>query len=166
MSSSSSSSGSGNRNPASDQIYDVFLSFSHQDTGGSFAPHLYTALTKAGATVVSGEDVMIRGEEKSSHAIEGSRISIIIFSRNYANSRWHLEDLEKILECRRTMHQKVLPLFYDVDPSDVRHQKGMFGEAFEDLTRNISVAEDKLMSWKAALFEASSIPGFAMTDSR
>ena len=36
----------------------------------------------------------------------------------------------KIMECRRTVRQLVLPIFYDIDPSDVRHQTGSFEQAF------------------------------------
>ncbi|GLT68118.1 hypothetical protein SLA2020_403770 [Shorea laevis] len=55
-------------------------------------------------------------------AIEESKISIIVLSKNYASSRWCLDELTKILECRNTREQQVLPLFYDVDPSEVRNQ--------------------------------------------
>jgi len=37
------------------------------------------------------------------------------------------------MKCHRTIRQIVLPVFYDVDPSEVRHQKGKFGKAFQSL---------------------------------
>ena len=63
-------------------------------------------------------------------AIEESRISLIVFSKNYTASRWCLDELVKILECRKTLQQIVLPIFYDVDPSDVQMQKWIVAEAF------------------------------------
>ena len=63
-------------------------------------------------------------------AIESSRISIIVFSENYASSAWCLNELVKILECKKN-GQIVLPIFYEIDPSVVRNQKEKYGEALE-----------------------------------
>uniref|UniRef100_A0A7N2N3H8 TIR domain-containing protein n=1 Tax=Quercus lobata TaxID=97700 RepID=A0A7N2N3H8_QUELO len=52
-------------------------------------------------------------------AIVTSRIDVIVFSRNYAASSRCLKELEKIMECRRSLKQIVLPVFYDVDPSNI-----------------------------------------------
>jgi hypothetical protein len=38
--------------------------------------------------------------------------------------------LVKIMQLQRTRCQVVLPVFYDVDPSEVRHQTGEFGKVF------------------------------------
>jgi hypothetical protein len=65
------------------------------------------------------DDELPRGEEISTElieAIESSRISIIVFSQNYASSTWCLNELVKILECKKN-GQTVLPVFYKVDPS-------------------------------------------------
>ncbi|KAK9178012.1 hypothetical protein WN943_027202 [Citrus x changshan-huyou] len=59
-----------------------------------------------------------------SSAIEGSKISIVIFSEGYASSRWCLNELVKILEIKNKYGQIVVPVFYRVDPSDVRNQTG------------------------------------------
>ena len=61
-------------------------------------------------------------------AIESSRVSIIVFSKNYASSTWCLDELVKILECREK-GQFVLPIFYEINPSVVRKQKRKFGKA-------------------------------------
>jgi uracil phosphoribosyltransferase len=48
------------------------------------------------------DDMLRSGEEISSallKAIEESAISIIVLSKNYASSRWCLDELVKILEC-------------------------------------------------------------------
>ncbi|PNX59225.1 disease resistance protein (TIR-NBS-LRR class) [Trifolium pratense] len=46
------------------------------------------------------------------------------------------------------MGQIVLPVFYDVDPAEVRHQKDMFGKAFQNLLNRISKEEDESLSKK------------------
>nr|XP_028960699.1 disease resistance protein RLM3-like [Malus domestica] len=76
--------------------------------------------------------------DKVKRAIRGSRIAVIIFSRRYADSIRCLEELVKIMECKRTMEQMVLPIFYDVDPSDVKNQSGTFAKAFKN-TKTISI---------------------------
>ena len=66
-------------------------------------------------------------------------LSVVVFSRNYAESRWCLDELEKIMECHRTIGHVVVPVFYDVDPSEVRHQTGHFGNAFQNLLNRMSI---------------------------
>ncbi|XP_061355696.1 disease resistance protein RPV1-like [Gastrolobium bilobum] len=150
-------------------IHEVFLSFRGEDTRASFISHLYSSLQNAGITVFIDDDSLQMGDQISTSlmgAIESSEISVIVFSRNYANSRWCLQELEKIMECHRTIGQVVLPVFYDVDPSEVRHQTGKFGKAFQKHLNRISTEEDKVLRWRMALRDASGISGFAVLDSR
>jgi hypothetical protein len=60
----------------------------------------------------------------------------------------------------------VLPVFYQVDPSEVRHQKGEFGEAFHNLLNRLSSEEDEARRWRMALREAAAIAGFVVPNSR
>lgn len=57
-------------------------------------------------------------------------ISVIIFSENNASSLWCLDELVAILECKKMKEQMVLPVFYQVDPSDVSEQTDSFEDAF------------------------------------
>ena len=68
-----------------------------------------------------------------------------------------MDELAKIMECRKEMDQIVLPVFDHVDPSDVRKQKGSFGEAFAN--HKINADEEKVQRWKAAMAEAGSLSG-------
>lgn len=114
------------------RIYDVFLSFRGDDTRLSFTSHLHAALQNAGIKVFKDDGSLQIGDDIStslSHAIEQSRIGIIVFSKNYGNSRWCLNELEKIMKCERTIGLKVVPVFYHVDPSHVRNRSGEFGTA-------------------------------------
>ena len=113
-------------------LYDVFLSFRGEDTRDNFTDHLYTDLVRRGI-ITFRDDKLKRGEEMQPEllkAIEESRSSIVVFSQNYVDSRWCLEEVAKIMECRKEYGQIVLPIFYHVDPSDIRKQRGSFGEAF------------------------------------
>ncbi|VVA40937.1 PREDICTED: TMV resistance [Prunus dulcis] len=89
-----------------------------------------------------------------------SRISVIVFSRSYANSSWCLDELVKIMECKRTLRQMVFPIFYDVDPSDVRKQTDSFGEAFVKHADRFLLDMDKVLRWRSALTEAATLSGW------
>ncbi|CAN6683292.1 unnamed protein product [Malus baccata var. baccata] len=164
-SSSSSSSTSASLSSSSfskGSLYDVFISFRGEDTRQNFTGHLYEALTKAGINAFIDDEELKKGEELTTafeRAIQGSKISIIVFSRRYANSSWCLEELVKIMECRTT-GQLVLPIFYDVDPSHVRKQTGSFGQSFREHIDEKKVESCKVERWRTALFEASILSGW------
>ncbi|GAU43796.1 hypothetical protein TSUD_285480 [Trifolium subterraneum] len=124
---------------------EVFLSFRGKDTRASFASHLYASLQNAGITVFRDDDSLQEGDRisKSLHGeIEESRISIVVFSKHYGDSRWCLQELVQIMKCHRTIGQVVLPVFFDVDPSEVRHQTGEFGNGFHNCLNKIKGEKD------------------------
>ncbi|KAJ4723742.1 Disease resistance protein (TIR-NBS-LRR class) family [Melia azedarach] len=159
-SASSSSSPSSCLSPQSK--YDVFLSFRGEDTRNNFTSHLFAALHRKKIQTFDDEGLK-RGREISPvllNAIERSKISIIIFSKNYASSRWCLDELVKILECQKMNEQMVLPVFYHVNPSYVRKQIGSFGDAFVEHEENFKDMPEKVKEWRAALTEASNLSGW------
>jgi len=92
-------------------------------------------------------------------------MSIIVFSENYAASSWCLNELTKIMECRKVYGQVVVPVFYDVDPSMVRHQRGRFGKNLEACTSKFG-KEYVLSNWRRALTEAASLAGWDVNSFR
>ncbi|KEH16028.1 TIR-NBS-LRR class disease resistance protein [Medicago truncatula] len=70
------------------------------------------------------------------------------------------------MEIGRTRGLVVVPVFYEVAPSEVRHQEGPFGKAFDDLISTISVDESPKTNWKSELFDIGGIAGFVLIDSR
>ena len=141
--------------------YDVFLSFRGEDTRKDFTSNLNGFLNLKGINTFIDYELP-RGEEISVElveAIESSRSSIIVFSENYASSTWCLDELVKILECKKSGQMGlVLPVFYKVDPSEVRNQRGRFGEA---LSKHEAKFKDnmKVQRWRKALNQAGSISG-------
>jgi hypothetical protein len=149
--------------PCSNWIYDVFLCFKGEDTRKNFTDHLYFAFRDAGIKIFKDDNELQRGQYLASElieAIQGSRISIIVFSQNYAASRWCLEELVKIMECRRNLTQLVLPIFYDIEPSDVRNQTGSYAEAFAKHEEHYVLDMDKVLKWRRALYEAANLSGW------
>jgi hypothetical protein len=91
-------------------------------------------------------------------AIQESKIYIVVFSKGYASSRWCLNELVEILECKsRKTGQIVLPVFYDIDPSDVRKQTGSFAKAFDSHEERF---KQKVKEWRKALEEAGNLSGW------
>ncbi|XAR64088.1 hypothetical protein NMG60_11024295 [Bertholletia excelsa] len=109
---------------------------------------------------------MQRGENIKSElqkVIKASRMSIVIFSKDYAYSTWCLDELAMILQHKRTSSDSyhVLPIFYDVDPSHVRRQMGSFKEAFDSYEegKRENGWGSRVDGWKAALREAADLAG-------
>ncbi|KAI7984293.1 TMV resistance protein N [Camellia lanceoleosa] len=144
--------------------YDVFLSFSGIDTRLKFTSHLLAALEQHGFYTFRDDTKLNRGEDigfELLKAIEESSISIIVFSKNYAMSKWCLDELVWIMECRKTFNQIILPIFYDVDPSNVRAQNGILAEAFAKHEEHFRKSADgKVEKWRAALTEAANLSGW------
>ncbi|KAM7481976.1 hypothetical protein LguiB_006559 [Lonicera macranthoides] len=157
--------------------YQVFLSFRGEDTRKTFTDHLYTVLVQAGLRTFRDDDEIERGMRlklELCKAIQQSRISIIILSRNYASSKRCLDEVAMILEWsqRSSIGHEVLPVFYDVDPSDLRNQKGSIGESFARYKEELIDTEiddekkkegaEKLQRWKVALEEVANLTGLVL----
>ncbi|RDX93326.1 TMV resistance protein N, partial [Mucuna pruriens] len=139
-------------------LYDVFLSFRGEDTRLGFVGNLYKALKEKGIRSFLDDDELMRGDGIAASlvkAIEESKIFIIVFSKDYASSEWCLDELVQIMQNRRP----VIPVFYNVEPSDVRHQKGIYGKAFA-MHEKSNLDSDKVMNWRNALRQVADSSGF------
>lgn len=150
-------------------VFDVFLSFSGQDSRKTFASHLYYALNSASLTAFMDDAELEVGQSISpqlSTGIERSRISVIVFTRNYASSIWCLRELANIMQCWKTQDKLVLPVFYGVDPSDVRKHKGSFADALEKHAYRFKEQRQELLKWREALTQAANICGWDTKNER
>ena len=147
--------------------YDVLISFRGEDTRTSFADHLYAALKQRGIFTFRDEENLEIGKPISSEllkAIKESKFAIIILSRNFASSTWCLDELTKIIGCLKETTTIVLPIFYDVDPSDVRKQTGTFAQAFFKHEERFKDNIEKVQKWKATLEEVANLKGWHLQD--
>ncbi|XP_039158556.1 disease resistance protein RPV1-like [Eucalyptus grandis] len=149
--------------------YDVFVSFRGDDIRKNFASHFLRALRQAGIYFFWDNDKVETGifiEPKLVDAIRNSSVALVVFTTNYADSRWCLNELLEILECNRRFrdHQGhvVLPIFFDVEPADVPKQSGQFGDGFE----NLAAHTDGLLvqKWRDALKEAGNLSGWHLNN--
>lgn len=143
-------------------VYDVVLSSSSKDAV-DFAYLLCKSLTSEGIRVLRGQEV--EGDTTTTSqelAIQESiRVAIVILSRNYASSPRLLEELSQILERKRVSGISVLPVFYDVEPSDVRKQTGGFGESFNKNVQVFKEDPETVLRWRIALTEVANLSGWS-----
>ncbi|WVZ15466.1 hypothetical protein V8G54_013032 [Vigna mungo] len=146
-------------------IYDVFLSFRGEDTRFHFTDNLYHSLCQKGIRTFIDREGLRKGEEITPalfHAIQNSRISIVVFSKNYASSTYCLNELVKILECAKKEGRSIYPIFYGVDPSEIRHQTGIYAEALSKHEAKFynDADNEKAQKWRKALREAANLSGW------
>ncbi|XP_039170326.1 disease resistance protein RPV1-like [Eucalyptus grandis] len=97
-------------------------------------------------------------------AIEQSHIAIIVFSEDYASSKWCLEEVLKIMECKEQSDLIVLPVFYKVDPKEVRGGRESYGRALAKHESKFGKDSEEVRKWKKALFDAGSLSGWHFND--
>ncbi|PRQ35423.1 putative toll-like receptor, P-loop containing nucleoside triphosphate hydrolase [Rosa chinensis] len=157
MAASSSSSSSGGH-----RKYDVFLSFRGPDTRQVFVGHLYRALQKK--AIDTFIDIIDPGKGsiiyKLLNLIDESRISVVVLSENYAFSTSCLKELVKIMECMDKKKQIVVPIFYKVDPFDIRYLKNSFAKAFARHEHMGRSSNKELETWKTALKRITDLSGW------
>ncbi|CAJ2663627.1 unnamed protein product [Trifolium pratense] len=148
--------------------YDVFISFRGDDTRSGFTSHLDAALKRSyfetyiDYRIEKGDQVWAELEK----AIIDSNLFLVVFSENYANSTWCLNEIVEIMKCHKN-GQVVIPVFYQVDPSHVRKQTGSYGTAFAKHENQDNNNDHKMMqNWKNALFQAANLSGFHSTKYR
>nr|XP_043623666.1 disease resistance protein RPV1-like [Erigeron canadensis] len=158
--------------------YDVFISFRGADTRNNFTDHLYNALVEANITTFLDEEEIETGEDLKPelvNAIKSSRVSIIVLSKNYATSTWCLDELALILHQRLISDHIVIPIFYHVEPTDVRKQQNSFGDAIASHKQRMEAETNaekrsqwtkKMDRWIKALTQVASLKGKGVKDRR
>ncbi|KAM7465799.1 hypothetical protein LguiB_013361 [Lonicera macranthoides] len=152
--------------------YEVFLNFCGQDTRYGFTDYLYNSLTRANIRTFRDDNDIRIGEKigpELLRAINDSKISIPIFSTNYASKKWCLIELTCMVQCLENRGQKILPIFYDVKPDDVQHQCGSYEEAFRQheeafhqQSRNPLYDKKVIQEWKDALKKVGQLKGLEL----
>ncbi|RID55201.1 hypothetical protein BRARA_G02478 [Brassica rapa] len=140
-------------------IHDVFPSFHGADVRKKILSHVLKEFKRRGIDTFIDNNIE-RSKSigpKLIEAIRGSRVAIVLLSKNYASSTWCLNELVEITKCRREFGQTVMPVFYEVDPSDVKKQSGEFGKVFQDICNGKK--EEDTRTWREALVEVATIAG-------
>ncbi|KAK2980347.1 hypothetical protein RJ640_029094 [Escallonia rubra] len=150
--------------------YDAFLSFRGADTRTTFTTDLFQALKAADLKPFMDDDGIKRGNTITSEleeAIRNSRVSIIIFSEDYASSSWCLDELLYIFDQYRskTKTHGILPLFYHLYPSIVRlkfraddKRENQFKKELDEHEKRFG--KEKLDQWREVLIGCGLVAGF------
>ncbi|KAK4259583.1 hypothetical protein QN277_005899 [Acacia crassicarpa] len=141
--------------------YDVFLNFITETT---FTTTLCDSLREKGIDKIfvdpkKKERKQVLASPDPLTVIKESKVSILVFSEDYASSADCLDELVEIMESqKKTTTQVVFPIFYQIEPTIVRHQKSKYGEAMEAHQRRFG--DERVQKWKLALKEAADLSGW------
>nr|XP_025636248.1 disease resistance protein RLM3-like [Arachis hypogaea] len=154
-------------NPHTTIMYDVYISFEPHYPSHPFISLLSGALKRAGVHLFLDNYMKPKSKDLIlSSVIKGSRVSIVVFTTDFACTTWSLKELEKIMEYRSSRGQQVVPVFYEVDPEEVFNQTGHFGEALLATLARTSTNQAKVLSYRTALKEAAAISPRFLTNFR
>ncbi|XP_039155692.1 TMV resistance protein N [Eucalyptus grandis] len=158
LSSSSSSSSS-----EAKWRFDVFINFRGEDVRSGFVADLHRCLSHGGINAYIDSEDLRRGDEISPalmKAIEESRIAVLVFSEDYASSRSCLDVLVKVMQCKRLKGQRILPVFYKVEPRVIRRQRESYGQALASHEKELGQDSERVEKWRQALIEAGNLSGW------
>ncbi|KAK4278772.1 hypothetical protein QN277_016572 [Acacia crassicarpa] len=146
--------------------YDVFLSFTGKDTRLNFTDHLYEAFSISGIRCFKDDVDLPKGEDLNYlfRAIEDSFCAVLVISKNYAKSTWCLDELQEILESGEKLGRRIIPIFHNVEPADVRHQRDSFGEALAEHEEKFKESPTKVRNWRTALSKIGNLSGWVTKD--
>ncbi|KAL9311214.1 putative TIR domain, AAA+ ATPase domain, P-loop containing nucleoside triphosphate hydrolase [Arabidopsis thaliana] len=138
----------------------VFPSFRGEDVRRNFLSHIQKEFRRKGISPFIDNEIR-RGESIGPElikAIRESKIAIVLLSRNYASSKWCLDELVEIMECKKKFGLTVFAVFYEVDPSHVKKLTGKFGAVFKKTCKGRT--KENIMRWRQAFEEVATIAGY------
>ncbi|XP_057867119.2 TMV resistance protein N isoform X2 [Cryptomeria japonica] len=153
VSTSATSSMSGKKVP-----YDVFINHRGPDVKHTLAATLYHTLSVMGLRVFLDSQELQLGEylpKEIEEAMHSASLHIAILSKTYAQSPWCLAELSYMLKTGT----QIIPIFYHLQPGQVRHGKGMYADAFSQHIKKGRYSSEKIQEWKKAVEDVCSIVG-------
>ncbi|CAN6932510.1 unnamed protein product [Brassica oleracea] len=144
----------------SPEKYEVFLSFRGADTRKNFVSFLYKELKAKGIRTFKDDKSLVCGRQIAPEilqAIKGTRIAVVVVSPTYPASYWCLEELVMILKQEKENLLTVVPIFYEVEPFDLKRQTGKLAEQFKKHERRHSI--ERVNSWRDALTRLATLSG-------
>lgn len=145
----------------------VFISFRGEDVRKHFISFLDPALRRANINVFIDENELLGADLANLFTrIEESEIALVIFSKNYADSDWCLDELAKMKERKDQGRLRVIPIFYNLSPSVVKELRQDFGDKFRDMQRRHKHQPERTKKWEEALVSVPDIKGMPLSEQR
>ena len=139
----------------------VFLNHRGPDVKATFVAHLEDALRHAGFRPFLDARSLMMGNpalQSIDQAVAVAKVHIAVVSKRYAESKYCLNELVAMVRSGKP----VIPVFYDVEPVDLRWvEKGQFAAALER-HKSRGRTEKKLREWTDALRALAEITGFCL----
>jgi len=139
----------------------VLISFNGEEIRRKFVSHLDSALSAVGLTTFLHHGNGVK--PKHEPILSLCRVAIVVFTKTYSQSALCLYQLQQIIKWHQTYCRHVLPVYYEIEPSDVRLQKGDFGKAFK-ATAHQTFSGQQLVHgmsrWSHALTKAANFFGW------
>ncbi|XP_014516026.1 disease resistance protein RLM3-like [Vigna radiata var. radiata] len=145
------------------QNYDVLINFIGEDINRKFVSHLNSALSTVGLTTFLLHPNAVKSSHIQQPILGQCWIAIVVFTQTYSQSAWCLNQLQQIIKWHQTYRLKVLPVYYEIQPSDVRLQKGDFGKALKATAQQTFSGEELkhgMFMWSHALTKAAEFFGW------
>ncbi|XP_052724854.1 disease resistance protein RUN1 isoform X3 [Vigna angularis] len=149
--------------------YDVLINFNGEDIHRKFVSHLNSVLSTFGLTTFLHHHDAVNSTHIQEPILSHCRVAIVVFTQTYSQSAWCLHQLQHIIKWHQTYGRHVLPVYYEIQPSDVRLQKGDFGKALKATARQtFSGRELKhgMSRWSHALNKAANFFGWDESNHR
>ncbi|XP_027905505.1 TMV resistance protein N-like [Vigna unguiculata] len=149
--------------------YDVLINFNGEDIRRKFVSHLDSAFSSVGLTTFLHHQNAVESMHVQQPILNLCRVVIVVFTKTYSQSAWCLHQLQQIIAWHESYCRHVLPVYYEIQPSDVRLQKGDFGKAFKETAQQTFSAqqlEDGMSRWSHALTKVASLFGWDESNHR
>ncbi|XP_027906916.1 TMV resistance protein N-like isoform X2 [Vigna unguiculata] len=143
--------------------FDVLINFTGEDIHKKFVSHLDSVLSANGLTTFLHHQNALQPMHIQQPILNLCRVAIVVFTKTYSQSAWCLHQLQQIIQWHQTYTRHVLPVYYEIQPSDVRLQKGDFGKAFKATahqTFSRPQLEHGMSRWSHALTQAANFFGW------
>jgi len=145
------------------RMYYVLINFNGEDIQTKFVSHLDSALSAVGFTTFLHHQNSLESMHIEPPILNLCRVAIVVFTKTYSQSAWCLHQLQLIIQWHQTYSRNVLPVYYEIEPSDVRLQKGHFGKAFKATAQQTfsgQQLEHAMSRWSQALTKAANFYGY------
>ncbi|GLJ24554.1 hypothetical protein SUGI_0469200 [Cryptomeria japonica] len=144
--------------------YHVLINHRGPDVKRTLASLIYHRLEGHGLRVFLDKHELQAGDSLTpaiKSAICSASVQIAIFSKTYAQSACCLNELLWMFDSRSSI---IIPIFYDIQPSDLRHvDQGAYAGAFQQHREKGRVTIQQLESWISALNKVSAISGVVIS---